>query len=126
MKKILVLLLSALLGGYISFGAIAADSVTQTGNAPVMVENSLEWTIQIPRLYNDQYVTGTIIKLDRKTGMVGLRTDFQGDLDLQFKPAALKKLKAGDIAVVFLGFSIDDRTISAESCDMLPIKVTNC
>lgn len=125
MKKILVFLLGALLGGFISFGAVAAGSA-QSGDTSATGGDSMAWTVLVPELYDNQYVAGTIIRLDRKTGMVGLRTDFQGDLNLQFKPAALKKLKAGDIAVVFLGFSIDDRTISAESCDMLPVKVTNC
>lgn len=129
MKKTLALLLATLLGGYVSLLA-AAGGAAQSGQSVqidrMMGAERLQSTVLVPQLYDDLYVAGTITSLDRNTGMVGLSTDVQGEINLQFHPGELKALKVGDVAVVYLGFSIDDRTISAESCDLLAVKVGNC
>jgi hypothetical protein len=125
MKKMLALLLAALLGGYVSLVA-GAGGAGQPGQAGKVGDERPQSTVLIPELYDNLYVAGTITSLDRGTGMVGLSTDVQGEINLQFHPGELKALKVGDVAVVYLGFSIDDRSISAESCDLLAVKVANC
>ena len=127
MRKFCLLLLAALLGGYVGVAG-GADEMTGTMgmSATPANEERVQWTVLVPELYNNLYLAGTILDLDHDKGIVSLRTDVQGDIDVQFAPAALAPLQVGDIAVVYLGFSIAERTISAESCDLLAVKVAAC
>lgn len=125
MKKFLSLLLAALLGGYVSLAAVAGDTA-QAGQAAGIDADRQQWTVLVPELYDNLYLAGTITRLDHAAGVVALDTDVQGPISLQFRPAALKTLKVGDVAVVYVGFSIEDRLISAESCDLLAVKVSSC
>jgi len=47
-------------------------------------------------------MTGTVASLDRKTGMLGLKTD-EGSLALQFPPAKIHNIKEGERVTVELG-----------------------
>ncbi len=120
MNKPVHFLLAALLG--VSLTAFAAGGP----GAARIDANYVQKTTLVSELYDNLYVAGTINGLDRNSGMVNLRTETQGDISLQFHPAELRSLKVGDVVVVNLGFSIDDRTISRESCDLLPVKVASC
>lgn len=130
MRKFCLLLLAALFGGYVGTAGVAAGPVVMTDtsgvSAPTAADERVEWTVLVPELYNNLYLAGSILDLDHDKGIVRLRTDVQGDIDVQFKPAALAPLQVGDVAVIYLGFSIAERTISAESCDLLAVKVAAC
>lgn len=116
MNKPTHFLLAALLG--VSFAATAA------GNK---IDHAfVQQTTLVQELYDGLYLAGTITGIDPAAGMVAMRTDTEGDVNLQFRPEALHGLKIGDVAVVNLGFSIDDRTIGKQSCDVLPVKVASC
>lgn len=124
MKKTLAFLLAALLSGYVSFSAVAAGD--RLGGPQGAAPDNTRWTVLVPELYDDLYVAGTITAIDHGTGMVALATESQGKLNIEFRPIALKSMKVGDVAVVYLGFGVDQRTISAESCDLLAVKVASC
>ncbi len=124
MKKI-TLLLAALVGGYLSFGAIAGGSM-QADQSATRLDNSQISTVLLPELYDNEYVAGVVTRLDKESGLLGLNTKVQGQIDIQVPPATLKGLNIGDAAVVFLGPSIDDRTVSAESCALLAARVASC
>jgi hypothetical protein len=47
-------------------------------------------------------VTGTVTSIDRKTGMLGLKTE-AGDLMLQFPPSKIHNVKDGERVTVELG-----------------------
>lgn len=125
MKKIFTLLLAALLGGYLPFGAVAGGS-GQADQSAMRLDDSQIWTVLVPELYDNEYVAGVVTSLDQESGLLGLNTKVQGQIEIQVRPAALMGLKIGDAAVVFLGSSIDERTVSAESCAILAARVASC
>lgn len=127
MKKLYPLLAAALAGGYIGLAGVARGA--DVGAAPaagILNQERLEWTVLIPELYNTLYLAGTIARVDRDKDTIVLNTDVHGDVELQLPLAAMRGIRVGDVVVVNLGFSVDERTVSAESCDALPIKVASC
>lgn len=129
MRKIYLLLLAALLGGYVGTAGVSAGPTVMsdtTGAAATTAEDRVQWTVLVPELYDNLFLAGTIISLDHDSGMVGLRTEVQGDVQVEVAPASLNMVRVGDIAVINLGFSIPERTISKVSCDVLAVKVAAC
>lgn len=127
MKRIFLLLMVALLGSYATVNTYAGDQAKKTQSATTNFnEDYVNRLVPLIQVYDDLTLEGTIAKLNRSNGSVELKTDEQGDVKLQFRPAALGRLNVGDPVVVYLGFGVNERTINAESCSALPIKLSTC
>lgn len=128
MKKLYLLFVAILAGGFIGLAGMArgADMDADMAAPSATDPQRLEWTVLIPELYNTLYLAGTITGVDRDKDTIKLNTDVHGEVELQLPLAAMRGIRVGDVVVVNLGFSVDERTVSAESCDALPIKVSSC
>jgi hypothetical protein len=83
MKKVLVLLMAVL---FLTTSVLPALSAEQE------------------KKYGEHSMSGTISKIDHKTGMVTVKTG-AGNLDVHFPPNDIKDLKEGDTITVNLSFT---------------------
>jgi hypothetical protein len=95
MKKILFYLMAALFAGHIATAAAEYDMKTEKPKAETGVES---------KMMGEHKMTGTVEKIDHKTGMLKFKTG-EGNLELHFPPPTIKDLKAGDTITVKLGYT---------------------
>ncbi|MBS4099439.1 MAG: hypothetical protein KGZ83_21765 [Sulfuricella sp.] len=119
MKKLLLLFLVAILGGPLAMNALA-DSTTMNATPDI------NKVVPVDQVYNDQTLIGTLTALDRDTGQLTVSNTVQGAVAMQFDPSEVWDLKLGDTVVIHLGFGVDQRSISAESCEAIPAGIATC
>ena len=119
MKKLLLLLLVALLGAQVAMNTLADDTAMKA--LP-----DIGKVTAIDQIYNDLTLTGTVEQLDMDSGELVLHNDTLGSVALQFSPEEVQDLNIGDKAVVELGFGVDQRSITPATCEILSIRAFTC
>lgn len=118
MKTSLSILAAALLLGHTSLAAKPAAESTPL--------ERLQSGILLTQLYDNLSVSGTVTALNAEAGLVRLSTPAQGEITVQLRPEVFGQLKAGDAALVYVGYSVGERTIAKETCDEAPVQVPSC
>lgn len=93
------------------FFLLAAAALCGSGAVPAWADDAgSEKAERIAYVYNELELSGTIEKIDHKSGLIRLHSEV-GNVDLSFPPDDIRGFQSGDPVVVDLGFSRQGRSI---------------